>query len=121
MVGIRFTVALNVNLFTFNYGNNDTRPAAKAPIPTKKPNLIVPLRSRLDRDCRKTRSFLQKIMDVKNLHLPTARAVHDGPLESPFWGVPTATIDWCEESKLNPIHLSFYLSWEMEIADTLWK
>jgi hypothetical protein len=38
-------------------------------------------------------------MDIKHLHLPTARVIHDGLLDSPFWGVPTATIDWCEESK----------------------
>jgi len=37
------------------------------------------------------------------LYMPTARVVHDGPLESPFWGIPTATIDWCEES--NPLEI----------------
>ena len=41
-------------------------------------------------------------MDVKQLHLPTARGVHDVPSETPFWGIPTATIDWCEESKSSP-------------------
>jgi hypothetical protein len=39
-----------------------------------------------------------KHIDVKHLHLPTARVVHDGTPEVPFWGWPTATIDWCEES-----------------------
>lgn len=37
-------------------------------------------------------------MDVKHIHLPTARMTHDGQSEMPFWGWPTATIDWCEES-----------------------
>jgi hypothetical protein len=41
-------------------------------------------------------------MDVKQLHLPTARVVHDVPSDTPFWGIPTATIDWCEESKSSP-------------------
>jgi Ceramidase len=38
------------------------------------------------------------VMDVKHLHLPTARTVHDRQSDIPFWGIPTATIDWCEES-----------------------
>lgn len=42
-------------------------------------------------------------MDIKHLHIPTARTVHDGILQAPFWGWPTATIDWCEESKTNPV------------------
>jgi len=37
-------------------------------------------------------------MDVKHIHLPTARMIHDGQPEMPFWGWPTSTIDWCEES-----------------------
>lgn len=37
-------------------------------------------------------------MDVKHIHLPTARVIHDGQPEMPFWGWPTSTIDWCEES-----------------------
>src|SRR5579871_2772939 len=38
-------------------------------------------------------------MDFKHLHIPTARVIHDGIPQAPFWGWPTATIDWCEESK----------------------
>lgn len=60
-------------------------------------------------------------MDIKHLHLPTARVVHDGPLESPFWGVPTATIDWCEESTSYPIQSVFLSILETKIADTLWE
>ena len=37
-------------------------------------------------------------MNVKHLHLPTARVIHDPQLKIPYWGIPTATIDWCEES-----------------------
>jgi len=37
-------------------------------------------------------------MDVKHLHLPTARGIREIPSDAPFWGIPTATIDWCEES-----------------------
>ena len=36
-------------------------------------------------------------MDI-HFKLPIARIVHDGHIEMPFWGWPTATIDWCEES-----------------------
>ena len=43
-------------------------------------------------------------MDVRHIHLPTARVVHDGQPEMPFWGWPTSTIDWCEESTY-PLHL----------------
>jgi hypothetical protein len=43
-----------------------------------------------------------KHIDVKHLKIPTARVVHDAAPEVPFWGWPTATIDWCEES-ISPI------------------
>jgi len=39
-------------------------------------------------------------MEVNHLPLPIARAVHDITPKAPFWGWPTSTIDWCEESKL---------------------
>jgi len=45
-----------------------------------------------------TRSLFPFTMDVKHIHLPTARVIHDGQPEMPFWGWPTSTIDWCEES-----------------------
>jgi len=38
-------------------------------------------------------------MDVKHIHIPTPRTIHDGLSQAPIWGWPTATIDWCEESK----------------------
>ena len=53
-----------------------------------------PTRRHLERPAR------EKAMDVKHLHLPTARGIHDLPSDAPFWGIPTATIDWCEESRV---------------------
>jgi len=50
------------------------------------------------------------IMDVKHLKIPTARTIHDGPLEMPFWGWPTATIDWCEESMNSPSYVPLTIS-----------
>jgi hypothetical protein len=60
-------------------------------------------------------------MDIKHLHLPTARVIHDGLLETPFWGVPTATIDWCEESRLHPIQSLLLSILDTKVADTLWE
>jgi dihydroceramidase len=49
-------------------------------------------------------------MDIKHIHIPTPRTIHDGILEAPFWGWPTATIDWCEESKssASSLFISFH-------------
>jgi hypothetical protein len=48
-----------------------------------------------------------KHIDVKHLKIPTARVVHDAAPEVPFWGWPTATIDWCEESIISDIFVLF--------------
>lgn len=55
-------------------------------------------------------------MDVKHIHLPTARVTHDGQSEMPFWGWPTATIDWCEESAF-PLFLAPHAPFPMSRAD----